>query len=292
MAWHSFGWRRFTWHRFVSWAGLAIACGGLVLGCSVLTPTEPEAPATPHLLFGNPSEAVPSPHHENNYLIVRSQYAMSYNREKGIANWVSWQLNRDWLGSEPRSEFMPDTSLPTGWYQVTTNDYTGSGFDRGHLVPAADRNRTRTDSQAVFLMTNIIPQAPDNNQGPWERLESYCRDLVRQGKELYIIAGSSEVGGVGSRGSRDRIGNDRITVPALTWKIVVVLDRPGMTLADVTNDTRVIAVIMPNQQGIRETSWQSYRRSVDLIEQVTGYNFLSELPVGIQAVLETQTDTQ
>jgi len=81
------------------------------------------------------------------------------------------------------------------------------------MVPAADRDKTETDSKSVFLMTNILPQAPDNNQGPWEKLESYCRELVKQGKELYIISGGSGTGGIGTNGAKTAIANGKITVP-------------------------------------------------------------------------------
>jgi endonuclease G len=105
--------------------------------------------------LGKPSNA--TAFNAKDYLLVRPQYALSYNRDKGSPNWVSRQLNQSWLGSLPRLPFEPDGSLPQSWYQVQPNDYTSSGFDRGHLVPAADRNKTTADSQAVFLMTGVDP---------------------------------------------------------------------------------------------------------------------------------------
>lgn len=254
-------------------------------GCTALL-TPIAAQNSPHLLLGKPSNA--NSFNAKDYLIVRSQYALSYNRDRGIPNWASWQLNQSWLGNLPRPSFAADTSLPAGWYQVTPNDYTASGFDRGHLVPAADRNQTTADSQSVFLMTNILPQAPDNNQGPWERLESYCRELVRQGKELYIIAGGVGEGGTGLKGKRTVINKGKITVPEALWKIVIVLDRPGLGIDSITNQTPAIAVLMPNQQGLKEDRWQTYRTSIDAIEQRTGYDFLSNLPESIQTTLEAK----
>lgn len=245
-----------------------------------------------HLLLGNPSGAIANLSSPNNYLIVRPQYALSYNRSHATANWVSWQLNRSWLGDLPRGQFEPDADLPTDWYRVAPRDYTGSGFDRGHLVPAGDRDRTAEDRRAVFVMTNIIPQAPDNNQGPWEELESYCRYLVRQGKELYIVAGGAGVGGTGERGGRQAIASGKVIVPGQTWKIVVVLDTPGAAISDIDASTRVIAVVMPNRQGIREASWRRFRVSVDEIEQLTGYDFLSSVSTEIQEVVEAKVDAR
>ncbi|MBE9099564.1 DNA/RNA non-specific endonuclease [Vacuolonema iberomarrocanum] len=255
-----------------------------------------QAPAPPtlqindsiHLLLGNPSDAVPTPDTPDNYLIVRPQYAMSYSRERATANWVAWQLNESWLGQRSRPPFTPDPFLPTGWYQVDTNDYTGSGFNRGHLVPAADRNRRREDSESVFYMSNIIPQSPDNNQGPWADLEVYSRDLVELGNELYIIAGTAGVGGEGERGQRDTIGRGRITVPEFVWKIAVIVDRPIQSLEEVTASDQVIAVLMPNVQGIRQQDWREFLQTVDQIEDITGYDFMTELPDDLEAELESK----
>jgi endonuclease G len=176
-----------------------------------------------HLRMGNPSNAGSS---YSNLLLSKSQYAVSYNCYRGTPNWVSWQLNNSWLGSAPRQDdFRADTTLPSGCYQVSSSDYTGSGFDRGHMAPSADRTNTVTNNSATFLMTNMIPQAPDNNQGVWANLESYCRDLVvNQGKELYIISGSYGTGGTGSNGTRSTIANGNVTVSARTWKVIVVLN--------------------------------------------------------------------
>lgn len=248
-----------------------------------------------HLALGNPSHAVELAA-DRYHLFQRSQYALLYDRTTNTPAWASWQLNASWLGNLSRPEFTPDPEIPTGWFTVTPRSYTGSGFDRGHIVPAADRNRTPEDSAAVFYMTNIAPQAPDNNRGPWEQLESYCRTLVRSGKELYIIAGPTGQGGVGSVGAKEAIAahqesaNNKITVPAAFWKIVVVNNQPGLGLTGITQKTRVIAVLIPNQQGIKEEKWQTYRTTIRELEQRTGYDFLSNVPPAVQNALETQAN--
>ncbi|SRR5579883_1326000 len=244
-----------------------------------------------HLTMGNPTNAVTDVASPNNYLLLKPQYASSYNNTTRIPNWVSWQLNSSWLGSTPRQDdFRADTTLPSGWYQVQATDYQGSGFDRGHMCPSGDRTDTVTDNSATFLMTNMIPQAPDNNQGPWANLENYSRDLVGQGKELYIISGGYGVGGTGSNGTANTIAGGKVQVPARTWKVIVVLDTPGSGVSGVTTSTRVIAVNMPNSQGIRNDDWKSYRVSVDSIESLTGYNFLSNVPTATQDVIEARVD--
>ncbi|MBC1236983.1 MULTISPECIES: DNA/RNA non-specific endonuclease [Nostoc] len=241
-----------------------------------------------HLRMGNPSNAGTS---YSNLLLSKSQYAVSYNCYRGTPNWVSWQLNASWLGSAPRQDdFRPDTTLPASCYRVSSSDYTGSGFDRGHMTASADRTNTVTNNSATFLMTNIIPQSPDNNQGPWAALENYSRDLVNQGKELYIISGSYGTGGTGSNGTRSTIANGNVTVPARTWKVIVVLNSPNSDASNVTTNTRVIAVNMPNTQGIRNVDWRNYRVSVDSIETNTGYNLLSNVSTSVQNTIEARVD--
>lgn len=239
-----------------------------------------KAPVAENLLLGNPSGANRSD--PDNYLIERPQFALSYNRRRGIPNWVSWELDAGWLGKQPRSQFVPDDELPGSWYRATPTDYTGTGFDRGHMIPSADRDRTLQDNQAVFRMTNIVPQAPDNNQGPWKKLEDYCRELAGEGKELAIVAGNY--------GTRRRIARGRIAVPAHLWKVVVILDRPGSGAEGVSRRTRVIAVDLPNTQGIRYTSWKQYLTSVDRIESATGYDLLSAVSREVQQVVESRID--
>ena len=131
------------------------------------TPTpSPTPPAGENLTMGNPSNAVTNVLVPDNYLMEKPQYSMSYNRDRGESNWVSWHLSTSWLGSAPRQNgFRADTTLPTGWYQVQATDYSGSGFDRGHMCPSADRTDTVADNSATFLMTNMVPQLPANNPG-------------------------------------------------------------------------------------------------------------------------------
>lgn len=269
---------------------LSIVLAGSLSACQRQTPTVLQTTDSIHLLLGNPSNASPTPEQPDNYLIVRPQYAMSYSRDRATANWVAWQLNESWLGQRRRPPFTPDPALPSGWYRVTSDDYSGSGFNRGHLVPAADRNLRQEDSASVFYMTNIVPQSPDNNQGPWADLEVYSRELVEAGHELYLIAGTAGVGGEGERGRRDTIGQGRITVPEFIWKIAVVVDRPIRSLDEVTASDRVIAVLMPNIQGVRQRDWREFRRSVDQIEQITGYDFMAALPDDLEAELEVRVD--
>jgi len=248
--------------------------------------------ATENLAMGNPSNAQASTSFPTNYLMQKTQFALSYNRDQGKPNWVSWHLDPTWIGSASRCDcFASDATLPTGWYRVSSSSYTNSGFDRGHSCPSADRTYSSSDNAVTFLMTNMMPQAPLNNQQTWEKLESYCRTLVTQGNECYIICGSYGVGGTGSKGGvTNTIDAGRVTVPNRIWKVVLVLPKGDNDLSRVTTTTRVIAVNTPNTQSIITSSWSSYRVSVDAIEAATGYDILSALPDDIEAVLESGVD--
>jgi endonuclease G len=246
-----------------------------------------------HLIMGNPSGATTDVQNDTNYLMQKVQFALSYHRFKGIPNWTSWHLDSTWLGSTPRQDdFRNDTELPAGWYQVLGTDYSGSGFDRGHMCPSADRTASVLDNSTTFLMTNMVPQAPDNNQGPWAQFENYLRTLVGQGNELYIISGGSGTGGVGSNGSASVIANGNVNVPSATWKVVLVMPVGDDDVNRVTNTTRTIAVIMPNVQGIRNDPWQKYLATVDQAEALSGFNFFSNVNDAVEDQIEAKLDQE
>ncbi|NVO83521.1 DNA/RNA non-specific endonuclease [Hymenobacter terrestris] len=281
--------------------GLALLTG-LAVSCSKET-VEPAGPAISsqvadaatatrdnNLALGNPSGATANSYYYWNYLVTKSQFSMSYHRDRGTPNWVSWHLSSAWLGSTPRQDnFASDNSLPSGWYRVTSSSYTGSGFDRGHNAPSADRTGSVADNSATFLMTNMMPQAPNNNQRAWANLENYCRTLVNAGNELYIVTGSYGKGATGSAGYKTTLDQGRVTVPARCWKVIVVLPVGTNDAARVTTSTRVIAIDTPNDNSI-STTWSTYRTSVNAIEQATGYDLLSAVAASVQTTIEAKVD--
>jgi len=245
-----------------------------------------------NLEMGNPSGATNIATNLSNYLLSKSQYVMSYNNGRGCANWVSWHLSSAWKGSATRCDcFSAEALLPTGFYKVPSTAYANTGFDRGHLCPSDDRDGSATDNAATFTMSNMVPQAPANNQGLWANLEAYCRTLLTAGNELYVISGAYGSGGTGSNGgTTTTIHSGRVTVPARLWKIIVVLPVGTADASRVTSSTRVIAINVPNTQTSNNSTWGTYRTSVDAIETATGYDFLSAVPAAIQSVIEATTD--
>jgi endonuclease G len=263
---------------------------------SIATGTAPAYAPDVHLTMGNPTNAQTDLFTPDNYLMIKPELALSYNRDRAIPNWVSWHLADEWVGSLERNDtFRADPQVPAEWYRVTQLDYQNSGFDRGHMVPNADRDKETSIpiNQATFLMSNMIPQAPDNNQGPWANLENYLRTLL-PANELYIVAGGAGSGGTGSNGLATTIANGKIAVPAQTWKVALVLPKgSGDDVARVTAAARTIAVIMPNAQGIRTNNsndWQAYLTTVDAVEALTGYQFFSNVPDAIENAIEAGTN--
>ena len=256
----------------------------------VLSQPAPVINDNDHMYFGNPSNAAFLVDSINNYLMRKDYYAVSYSRDRGTPNWVSWHLFANDIGSTPRQDdFREDITLPAGWYQVTNASHTSSGFDRGHNCPSGDRTSTLAANSATFLMTNMIPQAQYNNQIVWAGMEDSLRRLVTQGNELYIIMGSYGMGGTGNGGYKTTIDGGRITVPSNIWKIAIVIANGNNDSARVTTNTRVIAVDVPNTNTLL-SSWKNYRTSVDAIEAATGYDLISRMPVLLQAALEARVD--
>ena len=242
-----------------------------------------------NLALGNPSGASTS--NPNNYLLVKSEYVLSYNRGRGIANWVSWHLSSAWKGDTHRTDsFRPDDSLPTDWFRAKPSAYTNTGFDRGHLCPSDDRDSTPEENAATFLLTNIVPQAPRHNREVWKNLEEYERQLTTNGNEVYIIAGTWGSGGTGQNGYATTLADGQLTVPAALWKIIVVLPTGSNDTDRISTNTRIIAVTIPNNQSAADKPWRAYITSVDDIERMTGYDFLSNVPTDIQRLIEQRID--
>jgi len=243
-----------------------------------------------HMVMGNPSNATTNVADTTNYLMMKIQYALSYNDNRGAPNWTSWHLDSSWRGSAPRQDdFRNDPTLPPGYHQVQGTDFSGSGFDRGHMCPSADRTSTIPDNSATFLMSNMIAQGPGNNQGPWAALENSLRTFL-PGSEVYIISGGHGVGGIGSNGPANTIAGGFVTVPAQTWKAGLILPVGDDDVSRVDTNTRIIAVIMPNDDAIRPEQWQKYLATVDQIEALTGYDLYSNVPTNIQDVIEARVD--
>ena len=237
-----------------------------------------------YLAFGNPSNATGSVSNADNYLMVNNAYALSYNNSRGAANWVAWRIARsDFGAAERQNDFRPDPNLPKTFTRVTPADYTGSGFDKGHLCPSADRSSSPDVNSQTFYMTNMIPQTPDLNRNVWNDFETYSRDLVKKtGVDLYVVAGC-----YGEKGKLKK----KIVVPTNCWKVIVAVP-PGADFSAVNETSQVTAIDIPNAPNLGKAEWRKFRTTVRAVEQRANINLLSNLPQNLQDALETRVDNK
>ncbi len=247
-----------------------------------------------HTLLGNPSNALNDISMPNNYLMEMDEYTISYNRDKGIPNWVSWHLSKTWFTGDGnrQDDFRANPFLPDDWYAPSGSSYELSGFDRGHNCPSADRVCSDNFNSATFFMTNMIPQSPQNNQQIWANWECYIRELIKQGNEAYIIMGNYGVGGDGFFGYRETIDEGRITVPESVWKVAVIIpEGDDNDLEYIDGQSTIIAIDVPNSETVGNFDFNDpvFITTVDEIEANTGYDLLSNLSSSVQNSLESKT---
>jgi DNA/RNA endonuclease G (NUC1) len=260
------------------------------LDVSVISATAPtSAIYRNHVEFGTPKDATP----DDEVILIKPQYVLSYNKDRGGPNWVSWNLNKTHFGSIDRCDcFSADPALPAE-SRIVDFDYRNSGYDRGHMVQSASRGTTEQENAATFLLTNILPQGAENNQGPWAQFEVYLNDSLAKplDKEIYVIAG-----GEFAATPPTLKGEGKVAIPDYTWKVAVIMDG-DKGLADVhsVSDLQVVAVRMPNLTtpdvpassiGIRNIKWRTYLTTVDEIEEKTGYDLLDGIPDPVERVVE------
>lgn len=251
-------------------------------GCKKESNPDPVPPVTnptvpgdnDHILLGNPTNAQANAGMGNNYFKDNIYYKIAYSSNRGIPVWVSWHLQSSDVGSTPRQDdFRPDV-LPSAWYAVTNASYSNAGFDRGHNCPSGDRTSSIAANSSTFLMTNIIPQAPKLNQGPWEGLEDFIRnDLVGTANEAFIIMGNYGTGGTATNTVVNTIDNGFVTVPKMVWKVAVVMPKGNNDLARLDTSAKVIVVNMPNDNNLYSTTfsgksaWKNYVVTMNQLEQ-------------------------
>lgn len=254
-------------------------------------------PDNDHLLLGNPTSAVSDTSSRENYLKDNKFYKLAYGAARGIPTWVSWHMQSEDWGTVSRQPSFTTDILPTGWYRVTTNSYTNSGFDRGHNCPSADRNGNVEANTSTFMMTNIIPQAPALNRGPWAGLEEFIRVYVSTSNEAYIYMGNFGAGGKGSAGAGYAIDNGRVAVPEYVWKFALIIPKGDSDLHRIDTSATLIAVQMPNDEskysGVVNVKsvWRNYLCTLEDIEKAsagagTAVHLLTEVKPSVATYLK------
>lgn len=207
-------------------------------------------------------------------LIDYGFFTVSYSEQYEQARWVGYELTKsEAYGALSRTNnFRPDLKVITG--SASLDDYKGSGYDRGHLAPAGDMAFSSDAMSTSFLMSNMTPQHPSFNRGIWKTLEGKVREWAKEYEELLVITGPVFTA------SMITIGINKVAVPSAYFKAVI--DYKG-------SDTKAIAFLLPNKKAEKELS--EYVVSIDELEKSIGLDLFESLPDSIEAIWESQKDS-
>lgn len=197
-------------------------------------------------------------------------FTLSFNRNNHTPNWVGWELlSSEVGGKESRSNFFwQDNDI----IECSTRaDYKSSGYDRGHMIPAADQKWCKQAMHDSFVMANMCPQDGALNSGAWNTLEEKCRLWAKRDSAIIIVAGP-----IYNRVDNTFIGDTKVRVPSAFYKVIIApyIIRP-----------RGIAFIYPNMKS--PGNMQNYVVTIDHVEQITGIDFFYNMPDNIENEIES-----
>ncbi len=245
--------------------------------------------AAKHVALGMPSR--PSRVDTDDYLLARNGYVISYNGKRNGMNWASWLLTAEDITDLERKAdpFRRDPTLPEQLYVPNKHDFRLSGFSLGHIVRSRERTSSKRANTKTYVYPNVLPQACNNNLGPWNDFENYYLSKARDEKmSVYLIAGGSDY-------EHPPVDARNVAVPGYMWKIALLIPA-GKTVDDIDAQTRVIAVSMPNDNDkIKvEHDWPRYRISVEALERqrAAALPFFDHLPANVQTALKRKLDSE
>lgn len=202
--------------------------------------------------------------------LKRADLNIGYEPAKNQAAWVSYQLLAESLGkSHDRNDFAfkPDPE----YGKITPNDYTHTGYDRGHLAPAADMDYSKNALESSFYMSNIAPQTPGLNRGKWRALETWCREQFNPEEKIFIITGPIYSQKINSP------KNKKLIIPSHFYKIII----------SIGPSPKVAAFVLENADP--ENDLWYYLKTIDEIENTTGLDFFEQLPDSLEKKIEGKT---
>jgi endonuclease G len=208
-------------------------------------------------------------------IIYHEGYTVSYNSDYKIANWVAYELTAEEADSKEvkrKDRFVPDPMVAEA-ESATVEDYSGSGYDRGHLAPAGDMKWSHKAMDESFYFSNICPQDRGLNTGIWNTLENQCRSWASQYGSLLIVTGPI------IEDSLPQLGAQGVAVPKAFYKVVCIPsgDKP-----------RGIGFIFENRKYVK-THIRSRAVSIDSLEKLSGIDFFPSFPLEVQAEMEAST---
>lgn len=201
--------------------------------------------------------------------VIHCYYCLQYNSQEKQADWVHHLLTFERChGDIDRDDdFRPDPQIKNG---PSLDDYSKSGYDRGHLCPAADNNWSSQAMSESFLLSNMSPQTPSFNRGIWQQVESLVRNWTNFYDTLYVTTGPIFKNNIGF------IGRNKITIPGFYYKAILgVKDR----------EYSAVGFILANEKSDLEPF--NFAVSIDKIEEETGINFFPQLPEQLQEEIES-----
>ncbi len=204
-------------------------------------------------------------------VVTHFAYCLSYNEEHEQANWVAYELNAgELLGQVERgNKFIQDPLITTG--SAANEDYLKSGYDRGHLAPAADMKWTEIAMKESFYYSNMSPQNPSFNRGIWKNLEEQVRDWTNEYQRVYIVTGPI------LREGLPTLGPNKVTIPEYYYKAILTFTN---------NEAKVIALVLPNKPS--KDSLSKFTISIDSLETLSHINFFPALPDEVENKIESQ----
>ena len=217
-------------------------------------------------------------------ILYRQGYVVCEDTAKKVPLWVSYNLTKDDLNcTEKRAnyKFQADPDLaPVN--RATNKDYSKSGYDKGHMCPAADQCRNTTTMTECFYLSNMCPQWPQLNRHPWEQLEVKVRSLAAKYGEIWVIVGPIFEKEASGRGYKPKLelGADHVWVPWGFYKIAIF---------KTTGQLHTIAFQYQNQDETNDIP--AHAAAIRTIESETSLNFLSSLPENEKNGLESTTPT-
>ncbi len=222
--------------------------------------------AEDNLKFGQPACVAP--------LLDKKFFVVCYDPAHKIPAWVGYALTKEDSLSKATSRvgsFRADAALPRG-ERAENSDYSGSGYDKGHMAPARDFTRSVQAMKATFVLTNAVPQKHGVNAGKWAELEEAVHALAST-QTVWVFSGPVFAGGKPTK----TIGPDKVAVPTHTYKVVLCIHPNG--------DKQMFGFVLPNIEK-PTGAISSYTFSVNQVEKLTGLNFFDALPAAEQNRLE------
>ena len=204
-------------------------------------------------------------------VLSHTGYTLKYSEEDEQPYWVAYELTSDEIYGdvERKDHFRSDPSVQTG--SAALSDYSSSGYDRGHLIPAADQNWSEEAMDDSFFLSNMSPQVPAFNRGIWAKLESIVRTFAKDNKSLYVVTGPILIDG-----PYDSIGKNKVSIPHYYYKVILDYTSPGI---------KSIGFILPNEGSSDDIV--NFATSVDEVESKTGIDFFYKLPDSQENTIES-----